>query len=314
MQFEKPIKVAQLAEMISAKLLGNELNLATGINEIHKVTPGDITFVDHPKYYEKCLHSAATIILINQEMEVPEGKTLLICNDPFTAYVNLVKHFRPFERSTQSISESAVIGEGTIIQPQVFIGNHVQIGKNCLIHPNVTIYDHSIIGDHVIIQAGTVIGGDAFYFKKRSSPVEFYDKLESCGRVRIEDNVEIGSGCTIDKGVSGETVIGWGSKLDNQIHVGHGTVIGKNCLIAAQVGIAGKTKIGDNVIIWGQVGVNKDLVIGDNAIVLGQSGVTKTIKGNQTYFGTPAKESRAKLKEMALIQYLPELVELLKKK
>jgi UDP-3-O-[3-hydroxymyristoyl] glucosamine N-acyltransferase len=314
MQFENPIKVVQLAEMVSAKLLGNELNLATGINEIHKVTPGDITFVDHPKYYEKCLQSAATIILINQEMEVPAGKTLLFCNDPFSAYVSLVKHFRPFQRSTQSISESAVIGEGTIIQPQVFIGNHVQIGKNCLIHPNVTIYDHSIIGDHVIIQAGTVIGGDAFYFKKRTSPAEFYDKLESCGRVRIEDHVEIGSGCTIDKGVSGETIIGWGSKLDNQIHVGHGTVIGKNCLIAAQVGIAGKTKVGDNVIIWGQVGVNKDLVIGDNAIVLGQSGVTKTIKGNQTYFGTPAKESRAKLKEMALIQYLPELMELLKKK
>lgn len=313
MQLETPVKVTTLAALINAKLFGNELTIVTGINEIHKVTSGDITFVDHPKYYEKCLQSAATIILINKEMPVPEGKTLLLCEDPFSAYVKLVKHFRPFQRSTQPISESAVIGEGTIIQPNVFIGNHVTIGRNCLIHANVSIYDHSVIGDNVIIQSGSVIGGDAFYFKKRTTPQVFYDKLESCGRAILEDNVEIGASCTIDKGVSGDTIIGWGSKLDNQVHIGHGTVIGRNCLIAAQTGIAGKTKVGNNVIIWGQVGVNKDLEIGDNAVIMGQSGVTKTIKGDQAYFGTPAKESRAKLKEMASLQYLPELIELLKK-
>ncbi|MEY2829146.1 MAG: hypothetical protein RIQ33_1004, partial [Bacteroidota bacterium] len=201
-------------------------------------------------------------------------------------------------------SPTAQIGEGTHLQPNVFVGNHVKIGKNCLIHANVSIYDFCEIGDNVIIQSGTVIGGDAFYYKKRTSPQTFYDKLESCGRVIIEDNVEIGCGCTIDKGVSGDTMIGWGTKIDNQVHIGHGTVVGKNCLFAAQVGIAGKTKIEDNVILWGQVGVNKDLVIGENAIVYAQSGVAKSIEGNKTYFGSPVQEAREKMKELALIKHL----------
>jgi UDP-3-O-[3-hydroxymyristoyl] glucosamine N-acyltransferase len=304
MKLSEPILIKEIAELISSKIIGNLDNVLQGINEIHKVVSGDLTFVDHPKYYDKAIHSAATIIIINKEVDCPEGKTLLISDDPFRDYVFLVKQFRPFEKSYQSISPTAKIGEGTHLQPNVFVGNHVKIGKNCLIHANVSIYDFCEIGDNVIIQSGTVIGGDAFYYKKRTSPQTFYDKLESCGRVIIEDNVEIGCGCTIDKGVSGDTMIGWGTKIDNQVHIGHGTVVGKNCLFAAQVGIAGKTKIEDNVILWGQVGVNKDLVIGENAIVYAQSGVAKSIEGNKTYFGSPVQEAREKMKELALIKHL----------
>jgi UDP-3-O-[3-hydroxymyristoyl] glucosamine N-acyltransferase len=302
MKLSQPIPIQEIANLISAKLIGNASNLLHGINEIHKVQNGDASFVDHPKYYDKALQSAATIIIINKEVDCPAGKTLLISDDPFRDYVFLVKQFRPFEKSFQSISPSAVIGEGTHLQPNVYVGNHVKIGKNCLIHANVSIYDFCEIGDNVIIQSGTVIGGDAFYYKKRNSPHTFYDKLESCGRVIIQDNVEIGCGCTIDKGVSGDTIIGWGTKIDNQVHIGHGTVVGKNCLFAAQVGIAGKTKIEDNVILWGQVGVNKDLVIGENAIVYAQSGVAKSIDGNKVYFGSPVQEARDKMKEMAWIK------------
>src|SRR5205085_2804736 len=135
-----------------------------------------------------------------------------------------------------NISESATIGTGTVIQPGAFIGNNVVIGKNCLIHSNVSVYDHTEIGNDVIIHANTVIGSDAFYFKRRK---DYYDKMLSCGRVIIHDRVEIGASCTIDKGVSGDTIIGEGTKIDNQVHIGHDTVIGKNCLFAAQVGIAG---------------------------------------------------------------------------
>jgi UDP-3-O-[3-hydroxymyristoyl] glucosamine N-acyltransferase len=304
MKLQTPISVVKIAEMISAKLLGNEKNMLEGINEIHMVEAGDLTFVDHPKYYDKSLNSAATIVLINKEVEVPKGKTLLISDDPFRDYVFLVKQFRPFEKSNQHVSSSAKIGEGTHLQPGVFVGNHAKIGKNCLIHANVSIYDFCEIGDNVIIHSGTVIGGDAFYYKKRNSPQIFYDKMESCGRVIIHDNVEIGSGCTIDKGVSGDTVIGWGTKIDNQVHIGHDTVVGKNCLFAAQVGIAGVTKIEDGVILWGQVGVNKDLVIGENAVVYAQSGVAKSIEGNKIYFGSPVQEAREKMKELALIKQL----------
>jgi UDP-3-O-[3-hydroxymyristoyl] glucosamine N-acyltransferase len=307
MNLAAPVSVKWLAEFINAKLVGNEDQQATGINEIHKVRVGDISFVDFEKYYDKCLNSAATIIIINKEVTPPEGKTLLVCADPFTAYVSLVKHFRPFEPAVKMISDSAVIGEGTQIQPGAFIGNHVKIGSGCLIHANVSIYDHCEIGNNVIIHSGTVLGADAFYFKRRKERESQYDKLESCGRVIIEDDVEIGAGCTIDKGVSGDTIIGRGTKMDGQIHIGHGTIIGKNCLIAAQVGIAGKTTIEDEVILWGQVGVNKDLTIGKGAVVYAQSGVPASIEGGKVYFGSPVVEAKEKMKELGWIKRIPVL-------
>jgi UDP-3-O-[3-hydroxymyristoyl] glucosamine N-acyltransferase len=307
MQLDAPVSVQWIADFIGAKLIGNEAQLATGINEIHKVRPGDISFVDFEKYYDKCLYSPATVIIINKEVACPPGKTLLVCSDPFTAYVSLVKHFRPFTPSNKLISDTAVIGEGTIIQPGVFVGNKVQIGNDCIIHPNVTIYDNCIIGNSVIIHAGTVLGADAFYFKRRKDREVQYDKLESCGRVIIEDNVEIGALCTVDKGVSGDTIIGKGTKLDNHIHVGHGTIVGRNCLIAAQVGIAGKAHVEDEVILWGQVGVNKDLTIGKGAVVYAQSGVPASIEGGKVYFGSPVEEAREKMKELGWIKRIPVL-------
>ncbi len=314
MKLEQPVSVKWLAEYTGAKLIGNTEQEATGINEIHKVAPGDISFVDFEKYYDKCLNSAATIIIINKEVTPPAGKTLLVTDDPFSVYVKLVKRFRPFEPAVQMISDSAQIGEGTHLQPGVFVGNHVTIGRNCLIHPNVTIYDHCVIGDGVIIHSGTVIGADAFYFKRRKERAAQYDKLESCGRVIIHDDVEIGAGCTIDKGVSGDTIIGQGTKLDNHIHIGHGAVIGKNCLFAAQVGIGGKAIIEDEVILWGQVGVSKDLVIGKGAVVYAQSGVASSIEGGKIYFGSPVEEAREKMKELNYVKRIPEILEQLRKR
>lgn len=312
MRFERPITAAWIADFIDARLIGDAAAEATGINEIHKVQPGDISFVDFEKYYHKCLQSAATFIIIDKEVPAPGGKTLFVCTDPFAAYVKLVKHFRPFEPSAEMISRNAVIGAGTIVQPGVFIGHHVIIGKNCVIHPNVTIYDHTIIGDNVIIHAGAVLGADAFYYKRRKERDAQYDKLESCGRVVIHDDVEIGAGTAIDKGVSGDTIIGQGTKIDNHVHIGHGAVIGKNCLFAAQVGIAGKTIIEDEVTLWGQVGVNKDLVIGKGAVVLAQSGVPASLEGGKAYFGSPVEEAKSKMRELGWIKRIPEIWEKVK--
>jgi len=180
------------------------------------------------------------------------------------------------------------------------------IGEDCLIHSNVSIYDHSVLGNRVVIHAGSVIGADAFYFKRRP---EGYDKMRSSGRVVIHDDVEIGALCTIDKGVSGDTVIGKGTKFDNQIHIGHDTVVGEHCLIAAQTGVAGVATIEDEVILWGQVGVSKDLTIGKKAIVLAQSGVPKSLEGGKTYFGSPVGEAREKMKEMALVKRIPDILQ-----
>jgi UDP-3-O-[3-hydroxymyristoyl] glucosamine N-acyltransferase len=283
--------------------------MVTGINEIHKVEVGDLVFVDHPKYYESCLRSAATYIIINKNTDCPPGKALLIVDQPFEAYLRIVNHYRPFAPSMKNISDTASMGEGTVVMPNAYIGNHVTIGRDCIIHPNVTILDHCIIGNNVIIQAGTVIGSDAFYYNKKADRSIQYKKMNSCGRVLIEDAVEIGANCTIDRGVSHDTIIGAGTKMDNLIHIGHDTVIGKNCLFAGQVGIAGATTIEDNVILWGQVGVSKTLTIGKNAIVYAQSGVKDSIEGGKVYFGSPVEEAREKMKELVWIKRIPALWE-----
>jgi UDP-3-O-[3-hydroxymyristoyl] glucosamine N-acyltransferase len=300
----------EIAGLINAEFLGNPNHLVSGINEIHKVETGDLTFVDHPKYYDKALQSAATTILINKkDIACPEGKALIFSDDPFRDYNFLTRNFNYSSPSLNNISPTAEIGEGTIILPGAYIGNHCKIGKGCIIHPNVVVYDHCEIGDNVTVHANTVIGADAFYFKRRP---EGYDKMFSCGRVIIGDNVEIGASCTIDKGVSADTIIGKGTKMDNQVHVGHDTVIGQNCLFAAQVGIAGVVTIEDDVILWGQVGVQKDLTIGKGAVVLGQSGVPKSLEGGKVYFGSPTRDAREKMKELALIKSLPSIIEKLK--
>lgn len=305
MRFPQPQTVKHLAELLDTTFAGDPEHLVTGVNEIHRVEAGDLVFVDHPKYYDKALGSKATTVLINKQVPVPEGKALIFADDPFTAYNKLVSHFQPQIDSLKPIADSTVIGPETVVFPGVYMGRHVKIGANCRIYPNVVIYDHCEIGDNVIIHAGTVIGGDAFYYKKRP---DHFDKMISCGRVVIEDNVEIGALCTIDRGVSADTIIGKGTKIDNQVHVGHDSVIGKNCLIAAQVGIAGVVTLEDGVTLWGQVGLASDLTVGKNAVILAQSGLNKSVEGGKAYFGSPASEAREKMRELASIKFLPELL------
>jgi len=307
MRFDRPVALREIASIINAEIIGNAEASATGINEIHKVEEGDLVFVDHPKYYKKCIDSAASYIIINQETTFPSKKALLIVDQPFEAYQQIVNHFRPFKPSLKNISDTALIGKDTIIMPGAYVGNHVSIGSSCIIHPNVVIMDHCIVGNNVIIQASTVIGSDAFYYNKKNTRNVHYKKMLSCGRVVIEDYAEIGAGCTIDRGVSNDTIIGAGTKMDNLVHIGHDTVIGKNCLFAAQVGVAGATTIGDNVTLWGQVGVSKTLNIGEGAEVYAQSGVAASIEGGKKYFGSPVQEAAVKMKEIVWIKRIPEL-------
>lgn len=309
MKFPKVLPIKEVAAIIGCEFVGDENFPVHGMNEIHVVEPGDIVFVDHPKYYDKALQSAATIVLINKEVECPQGKALLISDDPFRDFNKLTKHFRPFQAAGATVAESAIIGEGTVIQPNAFVGNNVTIGKNCLIHSNVAIYDNTIIGDNVIIHAGTVLGADAFYYKKRP---EGFDQLLSGGRVIIESNVGIGALCTIDKGVTGDTTIKEGTKIDNQVHIGHDTIIGRRCLIAAQTGIAGCVVIEDEVTMWGQVGTTSGITIGTKAVIMAQSGVGKSLEGGKAYFGSPAEDSREKMKQLVYVKRIPEILEKLK--
>jgi UDP-3-O-[3-hydroxymyristoyl] glucosamine N-acyltransferase len=305
MRFSQPITLGQLAELISAQFIGDPNHKVTGLNEIHRVETGDLVFVDHPKYYDKALVSAATTVLINKDVECPAGKGLLITADPFRDYNFIARHFLPPNFNSGMRGSETAIAASAQIHATAVIGDRVVIGERTVIKAGVVIGDDVVIGNDCIIHPNAVIGGDAFYYKRRP---EGYDKMYTCGGVEIGDKVEIGALTSIDRGVSAITRIGSGSKLDNQVHVGHDTLIGQNCLFAAQVGIAGCVQIEDNVILWGQVGVPSDLTIGAGAVVLGQSGLTKDLEGGKTYFGSPAEEARHKFRELALIRKLPELV------
>jgi UDP-3-O-[3-hydroxymyristoyl] glucosamine N-acyltransferase len=314
MKFETGHDIEELADFLGARLVGNPHQLITGINEIHKVDPGDITFVDYHKYYQKALESPAAAIIIDVEMVCPEGKSMLISEDPFRDYNLLARRFRPLNITSEITKLKAFhnqgsqeIAEDVIIMPGAYIGRDVRIGKGSIIYPNVVLYDHTEIGEYVTIHANSTIGADAFYYKHRK---EFdpprYEKMHTIGRVVIEDHVEIGSGCTIDRGVSGTTRIGRGTKIDNLVMIGHGVVIGKNCLIAAQAGIAGKTVLEDDVIVWAQVGISKGLRIGKGCIILAQSGVSKDLEGGKVYLGAPAIEARQAWKDIANLRRLRE--------
>ncbi len=302
MRFKEGIALKQLLLLIDyQQVIGSQEDFVLGLNEIHKIEQGDLSFVDNSKYYKKMLASAAKFIIIDSIPKETTDKTLIICQHPFEAYNTLVGHFRPTIPLTQNRGDYCEIDPTAIIEPNVIIGHHVKIGAHCHIQVNCYIGSHTVIGDHVNIQAGTVIGTDAFYYKKINDQ---YTKWTSGGRVVIHDHVEIGACATINKGVSGDTVIGKGTKLDSQVHLGHGVVIGENCLLAGQVGIGGKTIVGDRVIMYGQVGVAQSLLIESDTVILAKSGVSKNLKGGKTYFGYPAGEVTTKYKELATLRIL----------
>ncbi|TSJ39050.1 UDP-3-O-(3-hydroxymyristoyl)glucosamine N-acyltransferase [Fluviicola chungangensis] len=295
--------VGAIAQFLGRAVIGDDTLIVTGINEIHRVEPGDLVFVDHPKYYDKALNSAASFILIDREVPIPEGKALIISPVPFDDYNKLTKKFSPYRPQMSMTGENCRIADSAHLSPNCFIGHDVIIGENVTIHPGAYIGDGTVIEENVIIGPNAVIGHYAFYYKKKPGG---YDRMHSCGFVYIEKNVEIGAGSTIDAGVSAITRIGEGTKIDNLVQVGHDTIIGKNCLFASQVGIAGCCIIGDNVTLWGQVGCASGITIGDNVVVLAQSGIGKDLEPGKVYFGSPCDEAKLKMRELIVLKNLSE--------
>jgi UDP-3-O-[3-hydroxymyristoyl] glucosamine N-acyltransferase len=308
MKFKSKLTVNDILEITKQKVSvkGHYTTLISGINEIHSIEEGDISFVDHPKYFEKVLNSKAAAIIINKEVEPPEGKLILVCEDPLQCYLDIVHHFVKFTPQNSTIHPSAKIGESTVIQPNVFIGENVVIGENCIIHANVCIYADTKIGNNVTVHSNSTIGGDACYFQKRDSG---WLKITSCGTTVIEDDVEIGCNCCIDKGVSGVTFIGKGTKFDNQVQVGHDAHVGAHCFLGAQCGISGCTFIDDFCAIWAKSGVNKGLYVAKNTTLLAMSAMDKSVQEEgAVLFGIPADDARKKWKEIVYIKKLPEFI------
>ncbi len=302
MKFNKAIPVQTIAKWTGARLIGNTSLELTGMNEINKVEKGDLIFVDSEKYYQKVLDSPGSAILIDREVDCPGGKALLVTDNPFEAFNTLAYKLNPVVHVHQSVAPDLICGENTIIEKGAIIASNCSIGKDCHIHAGAYIGKDTEIGDRCNIQPGAIIGSDAFYFKKDDCG---YTHWRSTGRVVIADDVFIGSGSTINRGVTGDTYIGEGTKIDCLVQLGHGVVLGKQCLLAAQVGIGGETVVGDRVVMYGQVGVAQTLQIGDDVVILAKSGISKNLPSGQTYFGTPAAEVRQKYRELAALRSLP---------
>lgn len=299
MNFPQKQTLQSLAEFLGCRFVGAPDHSVLGTNEIHCVREGELVFVNHPKYYDKALNSAATTILIDTETDCPEGKGLLISEDPFRDFNRINLHFGETSLFNAKNTE-AQIGENCNIHPSVTIGKNVQIGNNCTLYPNVVIGNGTRIGDDCIIQSGTVLGGDAFYYRKKDGK---FERLESVGSVHIGNGVQIGNLCTIDRGVTDITSIGDYSILDNQIQIGHDTKIGKRCLIASQAGIAGCCTIGDDVSIWGQVGIASGLHIESGTVLMAKTGVNRSLKSG-TYMGMIADDYKSFLRKEVKLKNL----------
>ena len=336
------ISFLKIAAELEIEAVGND-RLISGIADPLKSDIHEAVFIFHKDVLKRKhdIRSRAWIVsrtLLDSELQaylVRSQTSYIITSDIFEAFVKVLKLFYPPEtphrliHTSVIIDDSATCSEDVHLGPHcyvgarsliakgvtgvanVFIGNDVLIGENTLIYPNVTIYDHCEIGRNVIIHAGTAIGSDGFGFYKKDGR---HIKIPHVGKVVIEDDVEIGANCSIDRGTLGETRIERGTKLDNLIQIAHNVVVGEHTLIAAQTGIAGSTTIGDNVTIAGQVGIVGHVTIGDRVTIGAQSGVISSIEDGKTVSGYPARDHAESLRKEAYIQKIPELLEALKKK
>jgi len=302
---------SQIASFINGKIIGDENALITGVSPIESGETGHLSFIAQDRFIQYLDDSRCSVIIVSENLLTKDqyNPTVIAVKDAYLSFQVLMNLYQEMQGRKEGIetgssihetaviggqvyigaftyvSEKAKIGEGSQIYPQVYIGKGVKIGKNCKIDSGARIYDYCIIGDHCVIHANTVIGGDGFGFQPTP---EGFKKIPQLGNVIIEDHVEIGSNCSIDRATIGSTVIGQGTKIDNLIQIAHNVKIGKNNVIAAQAGIAGSTTIGDWNQIGGQVGIVGHIKIGNQVKIQAQSGVNSSVNDKDTLYGSPA--------------------------
>ncbi len=303
----------QIAGILNGEVVGNTEITVKGLSKIEEGTEGTLSFLSNPKYEEYIYTTGASICIVNNTFspikELPSNLTLVKVEDAYSCFAKLLEFYdqmrkkEPKIESPSFISETATIGsdlylgafgyigdgskigDNVVIYPHVYIGENVTIGDNCVLHPGATIYTDCILGNNCTIHAGTIIGADGFGFAPNENGE--FQKIPQIGNVVIEDNVEIGSNCTIDRATMGSTIIRKGVKLDNLVQVAHNVEIGKNTVMAAQVGVAGSAKIGKNVMIGGQAGISGHIHIADGTKIVAQSGIPNTVRKADTLMGSP---------------------------
>ena len=320
--------LGKLAEHVGARVCGNPNVIIRSASTLIRAEKGDISFLANSKYHKHLKTTRASAVIVGMEIE-DSPVPLLVADDPYYAFMQIMvllhghrKHKKTGISPRASIADSAKIGidchiadfvtiadnakvgDNCIIYPGVYIAEGTKIGNDCIIYSNVTIYDGCTIGNRVIINANATIGEDGFGYATHKGA---HHKIPQIGAVVIEDDVEIGSCCGIERGTLGDTVIGCGTKMGDLVAVGHGARIGAHCLIVAQVGIAGSTNIGHHCVIGGQVGITGHINIGNNVTIAAQAGVINDVPDGKTVLGAPAVDAGQGKRAYSLIQYLPQM-------
>ena len=322
----------QIAALINGKTEGDANISVSSFGKIEEAKDGQLAFLANPKYEEYLYSTKASVIIINEALELkhPVKATLIRVPDAYTAFAKLLSTYQQMMQQQLNgiqqpvyisasasygenvfigafayLGDNVKVGDNTKIYPNVYLGNNVKVGDNSIIHPGVKIYHDCVIGNNVIVHAGTVIGSDGFGFAPQADGS--FKKVPQIGNVVIEENVEIGANATIDRATIGSTIIHSGAKLDNLIQIAHNVEIGNSTVVAAQSGISGSTKVGKCVMIGGQVGIVGHINIGDGAKINAQSGVSKSVEAGKAVTGSPAHDYTSALRSQAISRKLPEL-------
>jgi UDP-3-O-[3-hydroxymyristoyl] glucosamine N-acyltransferase len=327
----------QIAAMLEGILEGDARAEISRLDKIEEGAPGGLSFLANPQYLPYIYTTQASAVIVAQDFvaEKPVNTTLIRVADPYASFARLLDVYNSLQHNQTGvdalafvdstaqvgqdvfigafsyIGKNVTIGANTKIYPQVFLGDDVSIGSNCLVFPGVKIYAQSKLGDDVTVHGGTIIGADGFGFAPNAG--ELYKKVAQIGNVVIEDHVEIGANCAIDRATMGSTRIRRGVKLDNQIQIAHNVEIGENTVMAAQCGVAGSTKIGKNCMIGGQVGFAGHLTIGDGVRIAAQTGVASNIADGSTVMGSPAMDYSDYKRSFVMYKRLPEIMTRLEK-
>ncbi len=325
-----PRRLGDLADFVGGRILGDPEVMISGVASVETAHRQEITFAISEKFLAEALSCAAACVIVPPNFAETEGeKNLLLVDNPRFAFSKIATLFAPPMRLAPGIHPSAVIasgaslgrevavganavvdegaalGDGAVLFPGVYVGKNARVGAGTILHANVTVEHDVEIGAHCLVHAGTVVGSDGFGFVENGGK---HYKIPQIGTVVVEDNVEIGSNCAIDRAATQATIIRSGTKIDNLVQIAHNVVIGHDCLIIAQVGISGSVTVGDNVTLAGQVGVAGHLEIGPRTVVAAKSGVTKSIPGGIHVSGFPAKPHVDEKKIMISLPRLPDLI------
>ncbi len=308
--------VNDLSKLIGAEVVGDGSATVESAGTLDAATPGQVSFLANPKYARQLETTRASAVIVSTKTEPVNNTTLLRAADPYYAFMQAVvklhghrKHPFTGVHPDAHVDPSATIGENTIIYPGAFVGPRAKLGRDCIIYPNATIYEDCLLGDRVIVHSGSVVGVDGYGYATHKG---VHHKIPQAGNVIIEDDVEIGANCSIERAALGSTFIGRGTKIDQLVVVGHGSKIGEHCLLVAQTGIAGSVTLGHHVVLAGQSGVSGHLKIGNQVTVAAQSGVINDVDDGETIMGSPAMPVKHGRRVYILFTQLPDIVERIK--